>query len=163
MGGYHAILKEIEVLSDEARHSARSLREYLVGVLVAEQHDFEDSAHEPIRNIDMEQIAHTIHEYPLPASPSRRLRQTLRPQAHCEWIAAIRRCVDLRSATGVVLSQQSTGQGHRVAIVATGAHLRAPGHGVPRDIRPLDSSAVRHRIEYTHRCVSRSSTHSKSR
>ena len=115
-------------------HPELVTRIYGHAVLRRAPHDVENVMDELLRDPFVEEVAHRIDEDQPRALPTQRLLQPGRPDAKVEPLL-----VGMAGDPAPALSERLG-----VAVSAAGRHLVAPGHGVPRRLRPLDRAAVSH-------------------
>src|SRR6266436_958604 len=121
-------------LPKEVTHEGRALCKYLERVPRCALHRIEDAIDKILGNVLMEKVAHGIHEDHAGRAPAERLLQPLRTQsqieASLEWMT--------RSTT------KSFREALSIAVIASGADLRAASDGVPGRVSPLDCCRVSH-------------------
>lgn len=120
---------------EHRRHAVGPLGEDLVGVPIRRQHHPAHLLDELVRNPVVEQVAHRVDENLLRLRPPDGIAQFLRHEAQVE--------AELEGMAGH--TPETLGEGLRVAVDASWADLRAPAHGIPRRVRPLDFRIVAHR------------------
>src|SRR6266446_4910613 len=115
-------------LPKKVAHEGRAFREYLKSVPRCAFHRIEDAIDKFLGNVLVEKIAHGIHEDHARRAPAEWLFQPLRAQgqieARLEWVTGCT-AKPLREALGI-------------AVIASGADLRAAGDGIPGRVSPLD-------------------------
>ena len=121
-------------LPKKVAHEGRAFREYLKSVPRRALHRIEDAIDKILGNVLMEKVAHGIHEDHARRSPAERLLQSLWTQsqieASLEWMT--------RSTT------KSFGEALGIAVITSGADLRATGDGVPGRVSPFDGCRASH-------------------
>ncbi|CAD5253920.1 hypothetical protein BOSE21B_100047 [Bosea sp. 21B] len=97
-------------------------------------HGVEHFRDETVRHILVEQVGHRVHEDHLRLPPTEWLLQAFGPERQIE---SVFERVSRHAA-------KALREPFRVAVIAAGTDLRAPGDRVPRSVGPLDRCVLRH-------------------
>ena len=124
------------MLPDEIAHQRTALGENLIDVPIGPFHRIEYLPDVLVGYLLMKQIAHRVHEDELRTPPMQRLLYTLRPQGQVET-GFERMALD---------PAKTLGKPFGVAMIASGADLRAARNRVPGAVRPLDGAFQRHKV-----------------